>query len=190
MHRLIILVLTVLSLGLIQPVGAQDGPFGIGDVLPDLTLPVQDVQEHGEYLGLPDGAKTFSLSDIDGKAVMIQIFSMYCPICQKEAPAVNALYAAIAEKGLADEVKILGIGAGNSQMEVQFFRDRYDIPFPLITDPDYVLHKAFAGVGTPYFVLVQPEGEAPNVKHVVRLSHLGSFDDPDSFLELLLAAIR
>ncbi|GAB6060899.1 peroxiredoxin family protein [Desulfonatronum parangueonense] len=190
MHRLIILVVTLLLFGLNQPANSQDGPFGIGDVLPDLTLPVQDVQEHREYLGLQDGAETFSLADIDGRAVLIQIFSMYCPICQKEAPAVNAMYAEIAERGLADDLKILGIGAGNSRMEVQFFSERYDIPFPMITDPDYVLHKAFAGVGTPYYVLVQQEGEAPNSRHVVRLSHLGSFGDPESFLEQVLSAMR
>lgn len=188
MHRLNILLFTALfSLLPALSAMAQDGPFVPGDLLPEFSMTAPEQSEHRQYLGLAPDAATFSLEDVAAEAVLIQIFSMYCPICQREAPEMNKLYAAIEAQGLADTFKILGLGAGNSDLEVQVFRERYDVPFPMISDPDYTLHTLFQAVGTPYFLLVQPNG-APEGGHVVRLSHLGRFDDMDSFLEQLLNA--
>lgn len=191
MHRLFVLLCAaVFSFCQVQPILAQQGPFNPGDVMPDFEISAPDDRDQREYLGLTSDQATFTLADIDARAVLLQVFSMYCPICQKEAPQVNELFAAIASRNLEDQVKILGIGAGNSDLEVQVFRTKYDVPFPMISDPDYILHKLFAGVGTPYFVLVEPVGEDSSAKHVVRFSHLGSFDNPNDFLERLLAAME
>jgi protein-disulfide isomerase len=40
------------------------------------------------YLGLTKSGE-FSVRDIDADVVIIEVFSMYCPICQGEAPKVN-----------------------------------------------------------------------------------------------------
>jgi peroxiredoxin len=186
MKRTIVFLICILfSLTMSQPSAAQHGPYKPGDLLPKFELKTPEIPEQKEYLGLKPDMSSFTLEDIQAEAVLVQIFSMYCPICQKEAPAVNELYAHIQSKGLDDKIKILGIGAGNSDLEVQVFRDRYTIPFPLISDPDYVLHKIFGEAGTPYFLLLQPAGE----QYRVKLSHLGGFDDPDSFLNQILEAI-
>ncbi|WP_035263445.1 peroxiredoxin family protein [Desulfonatronum lacustre] len=188
MRRLAPLLFTPLfTLALILTGHAQNEPFSVGDHLPAFSMTAPESSTHRSYLGLSAEASQFTLADMDAPAVLIQIFSMYCPICQREAPEVNALYAALQREGLADMIKILGLGAGNSDLEVQVFQERYDIPFPLVSDPDYVLHKTFGGVGTPYFVLVQPSGSAEN-GHVVRLSHLGAFDSVEDFLKEMLTA--
>ncbi|PTN38030.1 peroxiredoxin [Desulfonatronum sp. SC1] len=188
MHRFApFLFAPLFILALTLPGHAQTEPFTAGDHLPHFSMPAPESSAHRDYLGLTSETSEFTLADVDGPAVLIQIFSMYCPICQREAPEVNALYAALHREGLADAIKILGLGAGNSDLEVHVFQERYDVPFPLISDPDYVLHKAFGGVGTPYFVLVQPSDSAED-GHVVRLSHLGAFDSVEDFLEALLTA--
>lgn len=179
----------LLALGLVHPALAQQTPFAVGDRLPDVSMTAPESAEHRNYLGLPPEAARFTLADMDAPAVLIQVFSMYCPICQREAPEVNRLFAALQEKGLADRIKLLGLGAGNSNLEVQVFRDRYAVPFPLISDPDYILHRAFLEVGTPYFVLAQP-ADPPGEGHIVRLSHLGAFDSVEQFLDDLLSAVR
>jgi peroxiredoxin len=186
-HIALLLFAPLFILALTLTVHAQTEPFTVGDLLPAFSMTAPDSAEHREYLGLPQETSTFALDDVDASAVLIQIFSMYCPICQREAPEVNELYAALHREGLAESIKILGLGAGNSDLEVQVFQERYGIPFPLISDPDYVLHKVFGGVGTPYFVLAQPSGLAEG-GHTVRLSHLGAFDSMEEFLEALLTA--
>lgn len=164
---------------------AQEGPFGPGDRLPAFSMTAPESAAHRDYLGLSPETSTFTLTDVDAPLVLIQIFSMYCPICQREASEVNTLHALIEEQGLADRIKILGLGAGNSDLEVQVFRERYAVPFPLISDPDYILHQVFQGIGTPYFVLAQ-SSDVPETGHIVRFSHLGAFDSAQGFLEQML----
>lgn len=181
------LVVPLFVLGLSLPADAQQEPFAVGDHLPAFSMTAPESSTLRDYLGLTSEASEFTLANVNSPSVLIQIFSMYCPICQREASEVNALYAALHREGLGDTIKILGLGTGNSDLEVQVFQERYDVPFPMISDPDYVLHKVFGSVGTPYFVLVQPSGSTEG-GHVVRLSHLGAFDSVETFLDHLRTA--
>lgn len=171
------------------PLFAQQHPFSPGDTLPEMVMTAPQDQAHRAYLGLAPDAAVFTLADISADTVLLQVFSMYCPICQKEAPKVNKLYDLIASRGLRERVKILGIGAGNSDLEVNVFKDKYDVAFPLISDPDYVLHKLFQGVGTPYFVLAGKAKSAPDRVLTTHMSHLGGFDEPQDFLDVLINSL-
>jgi len=114
-----------------------------------LTAPTQEI--HQQYLGISSD-KSFSLGEIKARVVIIEIFSMYCPICQREAADVNELFRLIQENpALRDKIKLIGIGAGNSEFEVDFFREKYHIEFPLFSDRDFLIHKKVGGVRTPHF---------------------------------------
>ncbi|NDV18495.1 redoxin domain-containing protein [Pseudodesulfovibrio sp. JC047] len=127
-------------------------PVFAAAVFPDLAMTGQLTSAHRQYLGV--AANDFSLSDISAELVLIEVYSMYCPICQRDAPLVNTLYATLAEKKLDSRVKMLGIGAGNSAYEVEFYRKKFSVSFPLVPDVQYVHHKAVGEVGTPSFYLV------------------------------------
>jgi len=132
----------------------------VGDRLADLRLPTPESADTRDDLGLPPGG-TFSVTAISGEILVIEIFSMYCPHCQREAPAVNRLYQAIQDsKTLNDRVKMIGIGVGNSTFEINHFRKHYSIPFPLFPDEDFTVHKAIGEVRTPFFIIVAlgPDG--------------------------------
>ncbi len=155
----------------------------VGDVLPEMVLARPADAAHGGYLGLPAG-ETFTLSDIEADAVIIEIFSMYCPHCQREAPLINRLHEAIENRGPGKgRVKLIGVGAGNSTFEVDVFRKKYKVPFPLFPDPDFIIHKKIGEVRTPYFfaVRIRPEGS-----HRVVYSKLGGFEDPGRFLDMIV----
>jgi thiol-disulfide isomerase/thioredoxin len=177
------LLALIVPLFLIEPVMAENKIPLRGDMLPELVLPVpQDVAQKA-YLGLTSN-DIFQIPRIKASVLIIQILSMYCPHCQREAPRINTFYHKIEnDAALHGKVKIIGIGVGNSAFEIDFFRKKYGVPFPLFPDPDFVFHKKIGEVRTPYFFGVHLTGpEAGRVFY----SQLGGPDDALAFLEKLL----
>jgi len=153
--------------------------------LPDIVLEIPENPRHKEYLGLAGKNGTdFSIRDIDADILVIELFSMYCPYCQKEAPAVNELYARMREISKnGPVVKIIGLGVANSQFEIDHFRDTYKIAFPLFADEDKKMFKALAGEGTPTFIGCRlKDGERP----VIVLRQNGGFASSATFLQELI----
>jgi hypothetical protein len=86
---------------------------------------------------------------------------------------------------LKDRIKIIGIGAGNTPMEIRMFRDTYDTPFPLFADQDFSIHNVLGNLRTPYFLAVKIKESGA---HEVVISEMGAFKGAQSFLESILSA--
>ena len=154
-----------------------------GDLLPEIVLSVPNNPDHQKYLGL-HGEGSFTIPQIKARVVIVEIFSMYCPYCQAEAPSLNKLYSKIqGDTNLKDNFKIIGIGTGNSTFEIEHFRKTYDIPFPLFPDDDFSLHKKIGEVRTPYFfgIAINEDGT-----HKILYSKQGRLEDHDQFINILL----
>ena len=158
-------------------------PVGVGDPMPALVLAAPEDAAQRDYLGLK-GSDAFGLTDIKARLIIVEIFSMYCPHCQREAPKVNRLYRMLMDSDRwRQTVKLIGIGVGNSAYEVNFFRQTYDVSFPLFPDGDFVIHKALNQPRTPYFMALKSE---PDGKMKIVHAYLGEFADPADFLKTIL----
>lgn len=157
-----------------------------GGPLPDFTLSAPKNSAERSYLGV--GSGPFRVANIKAELVVVEIFSMYCPYCQKEAPNVNAVYNKIEnDPALKGRIKFLGIGAGNSQTEVDIFRERYKIPFALVPDKDFQAHELLGQPRTPFFVILKLK---PGSRERVVATHLGAYESPEKFLDDLRAALK
>ncbi len=185
MRRLIFCVLFTLLLTCLASAWAAEAPRPGGPV-PNLTMPVPPDSADKAYLGLSGWGSTFKIPDVKARVVIVEIFSMYCPFCQKEAPAVNDLYTAIEkDPALKGKVKLLGIGAGNSLFEVATFKKKYAIPVPLVPDPDYAAHKLCGEVRTPYFIAIKiNDDKSQEIIH----ANLGNFGEIAPLLQKIRKA--
>jgi len=156
----------------------------VGDILPDLLVTATPLPAEAAYLGLAPGLKSFRLSQIKAEALLVEIFSMYCPRCQASARDVNGAFARLSALPQGQKLKMLGLGAGNSAFEVNAFRTKYEVTMPLFQDGDYALHKAFGNVYTPAYLLLRPApgGKGFQVLHFQE----GTCPDYQAFLDQML----
>jgi thiol-disulfide isomerase/thioredoxin len=151
-----------------------------GEVMEQVSLPVPSDQNDRTYLGLGKKAGQFTLRDIDADIVIVEIFSMYCPHCQKHAPTANRLHEIIeADKRTRGRVKLIGIGVGNSAYEVKFFKKKYTVPFPLFDDENSQILNKLTGIRTPTFFGVRKRGPKVEAFFIEQ----GPHDDADAFLK-------
>jgi len=168
---------------LVFPALAANKPPEKGEALPVINLSIPKNPDERNYLGL-SGSGLFRIPQIKAKAVVIEFFSMYCPICQKDAPGVNELYRLIEKNpDIKNKVKLIGIGAGNSPYEVEVYKKTYDVSFPLFPDKDFVIHQACGEVRTPYYMVVKMNEDGT---HQIVHTQLGDYPGAEKFLDLVL----
>lgn len=164
------------------PSPAADAPPPEGSVFPDIRLTIPQRPEDQQYLGL-QGTGSFTVSNIQAEVVILEIFSMYCPFCQREAPNVKALFQMIDQNDdLKRKIKMIAVGAGNSLFEVNTYKNAYGMAFPHLPDTDFSIHNALGKVRTPYFVVLKLNKDGSNA---VIYSKVGGIGDPRGFLEMI-----
>jgi peroxiredoxin len=166
-----------------------------GDFFPEVPMQVPDDPKERAYLGLTEG-KTFTLKQVKADLVIVEILSVYCPSCQLQAPIYNKLFDLIEnDPETKGRIKIIGIAAGNGILEVKDFRDKRNVLFPILPDPNFDMHRAIGGSRTPFTIYVRqdPSGNAG----VVTGTHLGTnrfykelFVDLRNLMTKDLASIR
>jgi len=125
-----------------------------GYFIPNFSLAGPFFKNDKSYLGLTE-QKSYSLNSIRAEFILIEFFSIYCPVCQKHADRFNHLHRLIEEDDLISRsMKIIAIGTGNNTNEIEYFKKYFNITFPCISDPDFKIHKAFKEPRTPLLILV------------------------------------
>jgi hypothetical protein len=149
-----------------------------------LKLPSPPSESERAYLGI--SGETFELSRLQADIIIIELFSLYCALCAREAPAVAELYA-LTQKHATPQCKIvmLGIGAGSSTDEVARFKKQHSVPFPLVPDQQMAVARALKMTITPGFIALKKKADgAFKVLH----TRSGVLGPPQRFLESALKA--
>ncbi len=103
---------------------------------------------------------------------------MYCPHCQKDAPTVNKLYEALQkDPDLRGTMKLIGIGIGNTPYEINLYREKYSIVFPLFPDPDMSVGKALGVRGTPTFIGIKANHDGSLEDFYFKTGKMGSIEE-------------
>ena len=104
--------------------------LNVGDVAPDFTLTAHDGSE-------------VTLSALRGKKVVIYFYPKAdTPGCTRQACAIRDAWTQIDTQGAV----VLGISPDKPPALVKF-REKYDLPFPLLSDPDHAVAEAYGAWG-------------------------------------------
>ena len=148
--------------GASSPAPRQVGT-SIGEMAPDFT-------------GITLDGETIRLSDHRGKIVLVNDFASWCGPCLIETPHLVDVYNA--EEG---EVVFIGINLEETEADVASYRDEFDVPYPLILNPDGKLTEIYRPIGLPTSWFIDSEG-------VIRYVHAGPMTA--SMLREAITAIR
>jgi len=136
------------------------------------------------YLGI--NADTFTLADVQGDIIIVELFSLYCALCLREAPAAAELYQLAQKQSAAQRrITLLGIGTGNSADEVARFQHQHSVPFPLAPDRDAGFARAVKMAVTPTFIAFK---KRPDGSLVTLHTRSGVLGPPQLFLDAALRA--
>jgi len=150
--------LSILSLFIVIT-GCTTASQNAGNTVLDLNinqikLNVSD-EKQIEYLGLKNSAKNFTFQDLQTDIIIIDLFSMYCSYCQKKAPIFNDFFHKVNNSPFSNKIKFIGLGFGNSKFEVNVFKKKYNVPFPLFADPNYKISDKLNIDIVPHFAVLQ-----------------------------------
>lgn len=100
----------------------------VGDTAPDFTI-------------REAGGKSYKLSDLRGKVVMLQFTASWCSVCRKEMPFIEEeIWLPGKKQGLV----VIGIDRDELEETVKKFATDMKITYPLALDPGAEIFALFA----------------------------------------------
>ncbi|SMC65789.1 TlpA family protein disulfide reductase [Primorskyibacter flagellatus] len=103
-----------------------------------------------------DGAE-MTLSEYQGKWVLVNFWATWCAPCRKEMPMLSALQEEFG--GDAFEVVTIATGRNPPPAMKTFFKEIGVSNLPLHRDPKQAVAREMAVLGLPITVLMNPEGQ-------------------------------
>ncbi len=149
-----------------------------GGDLSGLVLPAPVSDTERGYLGVGD-RDPFAVKDAAAKVIVLEILGVYCPQCHKQRPHINRLFHRVnKDPNLSKKVKFLGVAAGASAMEAAYYSKQAKVPYPVLPDEKFAIHKHLGEPRTPFNMVVSAEGR-------ILYAHLGIIKDMNAFFSTL-----
>lgn len=129
------------------PAGSSIAPM-VGSLAPDFELAAL-------------GGGRVRLSDLRGRAVLVNFWATWCDPCRLEMPDLQDR----ADR-FADRLVVLGVNFDEPESDVRAFAEELDLTFPLLLDPGAEVQELYRVLGYPTSVFIDQAG-------VIRALHVG-----------------
>ena len=176
-------ILLLLLIMLVPQAGFGARRIDMGDEFPEVALPQPRNEAARCYLGLPAG-KDFTLRQVQGKVILVEMLNVLCPHCQKQTLPYGKLYDMIQQDPQTrGKILMLGVAVGNSDEQIEDFVDIYAVDFPIVPDRSFKLHTAIGGGPTPFSLYLRREEGEPLVVAGTHLGEDREMEDLFSYLK-------
>lgn len=120
---------------------------------------------------------TLSLASLHGRAIYLNFFATWCPPCNEEAPAIDALARKYAARGLA----VVGVDVLENSGKAAIFRKEHNLGYPVVIDSG-TLRDQYRVNGLPVHVFIDRNGVVRKIV-VGELSPAGMRDNVERLLQ-------
>jgi cytochrome c biogenesis protein CcmG, thiol:disulfide interchange protein DsbE len=104
-------------------------------------------------------SSTASLSDYEGRPLLLNFWASWCVPCKEEAGAL-----ARAHRLYGEEVAFLGVDVRDARNDALAFVERHDVPYPSVRDETRSIYDAYGLTGQPETFFIDQDGVV--VEHV------------------------
>jgi peroxiredoxin len=117
-------------------------PVGRGSAAPEFALPERP------------GPGEVSLATLRGQVVLLNFWATWCEPCEREMPAMQRLYEALAPAGL----RLLAVSVDDTSEVVDDFRARLGLTFPILWDSEQRVANEYQAYRFPETLLIVRDG--------------------------------
>ena len=100
------------------------------------------------------GGREASLEAYRGQVVLVNNWATWCPPCRAEMPTLEGYY----QDHKDDNFSLIGIEAGDPDVEVEQFVDQYALSFPVWLDPENKSLSGFQNSSLPSSYVIDRDG--------------------------------
>lgn len=119
---------------------APSGPVSIGEEYRDFTATLAD-------------GSSFTLSEQEGKVILLNFWATWCGPCVGEMPAFPRLI-----EDYGDQLSLIAVNCGEDADTVRGFLDQNGYTFPVALDEEYTVSALYPTDGIPYTVVIAQNG--------------------------------
>ena len=121
-------------------------------------MPIREGVEAPDFTGeLIDGT-SITLSELQGKPVIINFWATWCGPCVKEMPAFERL-----KDDFGDKIGIIAVNCGDDAGTVKDFVEENGYTFPVVLDEGYSISMLYPTNSIPYTVVLDADGKVTHI---------------------------
>jgi len=109
---------------------------------------LEDINKAPDFTLKAIDDSTFTLSELEGKVVLINFWATWCGPCRMEIPEFNELYENYHERGF----ELLGISISDTKKQLKNYTNSYKVEYPLLYGSTKDLNKITKDYGGVYAV--------------------------------------
>ncbi|MFL6375050.1 MAG: TlpA family protein disulfide reductase [Pyrinomonadaceae bacterium] len=125
------------------PVAVSNRPVSINDRATGNAPPAAPLKPIGEMTWTDEKGGLHKVSELKGKAVILDFWATFCPPCREEIPHLNSLLA----KHGADNLTIVGMNVGGDEDDaatIAKFVKQTKLDYPIAHPDDALVNYVFA----------------------------------------------
>ncbi|MFD1397110.1 thiol-disulfide oxidoreductase ResA [Kroppenstedtia eburnea] len=103
--------------------------------------------------------KEMKLSELRGRAVLLNFWATWCEPCRDEMPAIQKVYEKHRDKGLV----VVGVNIAESQLTVKGFVRQLDLSFPILLDKERKVVDQYRIEPIPTSLFIDKDGKVVRI---------------------------